>query len=362
MRAGCSTASCCTDELALSAPRRAGSSSWPVRFPLAAMALGTFLLGCGSTGDAGPRSADGVPTSCGEPAPCVYVTPDPTRVPPNTLLTYHGRGWRPGRPVRAVYAGACLGGSPPCFFVPQRSERVVPRADGTFVLRLRPPPGQLADPPEVTFRQGGARVDAVAPPGRFSPKDRSDTQAMAAAVTRLNAAVLRRAADPRKAPRRLSRQCSAILGRRGPAVLRRVIGAEHDSSEDTLKPFQPDLERFADDLESVQAEDPALRAGAQAWIRYVRAPRQHLEPGFCTALIRWRSQNFARSQQPIDPEAPSLLNDLRGDPRLPAAAARMRALGVDRDAAGLFAEGRRGVLENLLLVTDAMSSRVAESP
>jgi hypothetical protein len=45
-----------------------------------------------------------VPATCHEPAPCVYVTPDPTTVrTPGTVFTYHGRGWPANVEVEASY-------------------------------------------------------------------------------------------------------------------------------------------------------------------------------------------------------------------------------------------------------------------
>jgi hypothetical protein len=177
---------------------------------------------------------------------------------------------------------------------------------------------------------------------------------MAAAVTRLAHAIVRRAADPRSRPRPQSPECSAILRKRTSAGVRRVIGAGFQSPAEALRPFEPDLARFAGELESIEIGDSVLRAGAQGWIEHLRRPRRHFQPDFCTALIRWRAQGFPPSKRPVDPEVPNLLDDLHGDLRLPAAAATMRALGVDRNPAEAFAEGRRGVLSSGLLLLDAM--------
>ncbi len=141
----------------------------------------------------------------------------------------------------------------------------------------------------------------------------------------------------------------AILNQRVSPELGRVIGAGLQSSEEQLRPFGPDMERFAVDLESIEPGDPVLRAGAEAWIEHLRWPRQHFRPDLCTALVRWREEGFAPSRRPVDPDVPILLDDLRGDPRLAAAASRMRALGVDRHAAELFAEDEQGVINGALI-------------
>lgn len=193
-------------------------------------------------------------------------------------------------------------------------------------------------------------MDAVPLQGSASMADIEDAKAMAAAVRRLEAAIRRRKAIRPPESRRTSAQCLAILNARNSPAVGRVIGSGLQSSEEQLRPFEPDMRRFGAELESIKPEDPRLRAGAEAWSQHLRRPREHFRPDFCTALVRWRAEGFAAERRPVDPEVPGLLDDLRGDPRLAAAALRMRALGVDRQAAELFAEDERGVLNGILLL------------
>jgi len=313
----------------------------------AAMALSVLLAGCASE-DGSMRPSNGVPASCSGPPPCVYVTPDPTRTPPNALLTFHGRGWRPGRRVRATYNGPCDPQQPVCFS-PANAESVTPRPDGSFELRLRPPRRAPAEPSQVIFRQGGARVDPAPLPGSASAADLEDARAMAAAVTRLEDAIRRRTPNRSPGSDTSSGKCEAILNRKNSSAVSRVIGSGLQSSEEQLRPFEPDMRRFSAELASVRPEDAVLRAGVEAWSQQLRRPREHFRPDFCTALVRWRAEGFAPARRPVDPEVPGLLDDLRGDPRLAAAALRMRALGVDQHASELFAEDEGGVLNGILL-------------
>jgi hypothetical protein len=97
------------------------------------------------------------------------------------------------------------------------------------------------------------------------------------------------------------------------------------------------LAQLVAELERVPTADPALRSGRAAW----RAEAQFIGriapvPDVCGALETWRRAGFGGRGAPIDLAALGSPVADTAEPKLAAAAARMRALGVSAGAARRF--------------------------
>ena len=308
---------------------------------------------------------DPATTPCVEPAPCVYVTPDPAvEKTVGTVYEFPGQGWRAGSRVWAEFASFC----PPDAFCDSdyRVRRFRADGDGRFVFRLRYSPRRGGPLPEpwahggdhefelATFSQRRGRRasvtrDAIPPPPPSTPAERAEAGALAEAVQRAHRALERREGAASRALERslrAERKCDALIeyaqGRN--ERLGRVSSALFILFQDkaTLSAVRRQLEAFAVELASLSLSDPVLRAGAEAWIAAIRRERAWPRKSLCTLLRRWRRADWAPHARPVDPAAVgriSFTSEILDSEALDAAERRMRALAAGRRNAERFGGG-----------------------
>ncbi|MDA0172153.1 hypothetical protein OJ998_23825 [Solirubrobacter taibaiensis] len=301
-----------------------------------------------------------VAANCVDPAPCVYVSPDPAKVKrPGTIYVYRGRGWRPNRTVAAGYGSYCPPSASACAGVGLSSSFKADRR-GRFTFRLRhgnrlpadvPRPagaGGEADTIEFSqwtgrpFRSRSISRDATPVPPPSTPAQRVEARAVAASFARTA-----RALDAAERPVNRSmdryqqglRQCrDQLQGTADGRVVASLIGLAFDGA--LYAPVKPQLDALAGELERLALADPVLRAGADAWIAAVRRPRPWPDPDLCTVMQRWSETGFDLAQAPVPPDAGDrleLLTEIATTPAIADAAARLRALGAGRVAEASFA-------------------------
>ena len=325
-----------------------------------------LLPACGSAEGSRGRPAAAAGTGCVDPAPCVYVSPDPASVKrPGTVYVYRGRGWRPNRPVQAEYGSYCSPRASACAGVGLSSRFRTDRR-GRFTFRLRHgnllpprvprPAGAGGEADTIQFVQWSGREyqsrriarDATPKPPPSTPAQRAEARLIARSFARAGRAL--DAAErlvQRSAARydRQLRQCRHHLSRfeaRSPRgrVVSSLIGLAFEGS--LLVPVKPQLDALAAELERIEAKDAALRAGTDAWVAALRRPRPWPDPDLCTVMERWSQTGFDLDQAPVDPDAGyrfELATELDSARAVAKAAARLRALGAGRAAEEAFAGG-----------------------
>jgi hypothetical protein len=333
------------------------------RCAIAAGCCSLALAGCAAEAAAPPDpppdpASAKAPRGCIEPALCVYMAPKFDRSKTRVLYTYWGRGWRPRKPVEAEYGSFCTP-DVACAGV-GRSTQVRANRNGRFAFRfwagprrpkgVRKPVGYGSGPVQFRqwrgrpYRSGERTRDAIPLPVGGSAQDVADARSFAEASFRVLREIRRHARSTGDAAIGYNNElgrCRDIVNKEDPpaveAVVRKVTAFHLD---DVLYgPIQPALARFAAEVEAAQAADPVLRAGADAWAAHIREPRYHPAPSLCAVLRRWRDTGYAPAAAPVDPEAPTLGDDVFEDRRLEAAGTRMRRLGSGRVAAEMFGGG-----------------------
>lgn len=313
-----------------------------------------------------PASAqEAPPDSCVEPAPCVYVTPDPELDPVvDELYVFHGRGWRPRGRVEASLGEFC----PPGAFCDNNLITRRFRADGrgrfTFRLlyhwRRRPVlkpsavGGDDHDGPIAHFsqrRRRGSRVwkitrDAIPIPPISTPEERAEAAAVAAATLRAARALDRRERAASQASDRLFRRQKRACGDLSESMPPRAWRVESaltilDQDRTEVAVIRRELAAFAAELERLALRDPVLRAAAGAWIAAVRRTGRYPAEDSCTLLRRWARTGYARDARPIPPGASkqTLSWEIYDSEALDVAERRMRALGAGQTNALRFGGG-----------------------
>ena len=314
-----------------------------------------------------------VPTTCVDPPPCVYVTPDPEVVrAPGTIYVYRGRGWQPGARVTASYGSYCDPKFDLCAGVGlSRSFRANPQ--GRFIFRLRygnnvklgtpQPAGAGSEQESIRFFSDsladedpeGFGRDAIPPPPPSTPEQRAEALAVRDAVERATRAIAPTDDAVAESMRRYEDNisgCQKDLSRfedrsaRGRTVSV-LIGLAFDGA--MIAPVLPQLEAFARELEALTLTDPVLRAGADAWIAAVRRPRPWPSPDLCTVMRRWKQTGFDLARAPADRrwgDGAELGEEVTTQPAIRAASTHLRGLGAGRSAEERF----RGELVDLAVL------------
>jgi hypothetical protein len=296
---------------------------------------------------------------CVEPAPCVYVTPDPDVVKEvEAPYLFQGQGWRPRAVVTITFDEFC----PPNATCDNGSEtvRVRPDQHGKFTFTIRyggrvgglPRPAASGHPIGVRFEQrrgrGNVTRDALAVPPPSTPAERIEARAVARAVQRAHVALEKKedAAFARfrgavKAMRRCRGEGNGTLP---PDYILDVDDAMSHLLLDYAEHAAVDgeLRRFADDLERLQIQEPTLRAAADVWIAAIRRPRPWTVKRTCEEWARWRAAGYPRDRPPLDPSeeavgAQSFGSTIAFSEPIKAGGRRLRALGAGRRSGLRFA-------------------------
>jgi hypothetical protein len=325
-----------------------------------------FLLeGCGGTEHTSERLT-AWETGCIDPAPCVYVTPDPAKVTrPGTVYVYRGRGWRPNQPVHAEYGSYCSPRASGCAGVGLSSRFRTNRRGGfTFRLRhgnllpprVRRPAGAGGEADTILFVQWSGREhrsrrierDAIPKPPRSTPAQREEARVIARSFARAGRALDAAAKSVQRSAARYDnqlRRCQHHLSRfdgQSPRarVVSSLIGLAFEAS--LLVPVKPQLDALAAELEGIETQDAVLRAGRDAWVVALRRPRPWPAPDLCTVMEQWSATGFDLDRAPVHPDVGDRLElstELAASPAVADAAARLRALGAGRAAEETFAGG-----------------------
>ena len=195
-----------------------------------------------------------------------------------------------------------------------------------------------------------ATAQTPAPPAPASPPDeRAAAREFSFAAYRLRLAVKANRTEVIARARRYADPACRIDADKIPARRRRqsleaFVGVYvlvfFDAS---LSPQLPALVRFESELAAVPTRDRALRSGRAAW----RSSRSLLEDipavpaDLCAQIAAWRESGYRRDRIPkVSVPGKDFLDgfdeDDTTDPKLRAAARRMRALGVGASAARRF--------------------------
>jgi hypothetical protein len=324
-----------------------------------------LLPACGSAEHPSGRPA-AARAGCIDPAPCVYVSPDPRKVTrPGTVYVYRGRGWRPNRPVDAEYGSYCPPRASACAGVGLGTRFRTDRR-GRFTFRLRHgnllprrvprPAGAGGEADTIRFvqwsgREGRSRRierDAIPKPPRSTPAQREEARVIARSFARAARAL---DAAEQSVQRSVAgydhqlRQCRDQLrrfeqGTRRWHVVTALTSLAFEGA--LLVPVKPQLDMLAAELEGIAARDAVLRAGTDAWVAAIRRPRPWPEPDLCTVMGQWSKTGFDLDHAPVHPNAgyrQRLATELIYNPAVEDAAARLRALGGGRAAEDAFAGG-----------------------
>ena len=70
----------------------------------------------------------------------------------------------------------------------------------------------------------------------------------------------------------------------------------------TIRPVQSVIDDYATSLQSLNAEDPQLAAGAAAWRDFIDTVRAlpNLQPSYCAVLAEWAGNGFTDETAPVD--------------------------------------------------------------
>lgn len=302
-----------------------------------------------------------VPATCHEPAPCVYVTPDPrTARTPGTVFTYHGRGWPANADVDASYGSYCSPRAKVCAGVGLGSSFRTD-AEGRFTFRLvyarhvptyvPAPAGAGSEQESITFASDALPVrsdhesrgiDAQTPPPPSTPEQRAEAAALVE-VARRGAERLYRGDGPlpggTMSYEKEIERCRPDWDRFKDNTPRgRVIKALIDTTLDRsmIVPILPRLRPFATELERLPLADPVLRRGADAWIWEIRRPRYWPKPSLCAVVRRWKATGYDLDRAPVDPKTVGPISAFETPKEIGLAARRLRELGVGPDNASLF--------------------------
>jgi hypothetical protein len=285
---------------------------------------------------------------------------------PGTVYVYRGRGWRPNRSVEAEYGSYCPPRAEACATIVQTSRFRTDRR-GRFTFRLRHGNLLLPRVPRPASAGGGADTilfvqwsgregrsrrierDAIPKPPPSTPTQRDEARVIAQSFARASRALdaaewsVQRSAALYE---QQLRQCRYHLSRFKPRsphgyVVSSLIALAFEGS--LLVPVKPHLDTLVADVERIELQDAALRAGRDAWVAALRRPRPWPDPDLCTVMERWSQTGFDLAQAPVDPDTGYrrllLRIELTFAPAVAAAAARLRALGAGRAAEEAFAGG-----------------------
>jgi hypothetical protein len=314
-----------------------------------------------------------VPATCHEPAPCVYVTPDPVTVrAPGTVYTYRGRGWPANAQVQASYGSYCSPRFEVCAGVGAgKSFRA--DAKGRFIFRLvygRHVPRSVPGPAGAGGEQESIRfasdalpvrddeepreIDAQTPPPPSTPEQRAEAAALVE-VARRGAERLYRGNEPLPGGTMdYDKQIEVCRPDWEPfkdntprgRVIRVLLDTTLDRS--MIVPILPRLHPFADELERMPLADPVLRRGADAWIWEIRRPRYWPKPTLCAVIRKWKATGYDLKRAPVDPKTVGPISAFDSPKEIWQAANRLRELGVGPDGADLFG----GLIDANALVLD----------
>lgn len=195
-----------------------------------------------------------------------------------------------------------------------------------------------------------AAAQAPAPPPASPPDERAAAREFSFAAYRLRLAVkANRAELIARARRYADPACRIDLSdlpeRRAEQALEALVGVYLVVVLDTsLAPQLPAVRRLETELAAVPTRDRALRSGRAGW----RTTRKLLEgipaapADLCAQIAGWRESGYRRARAPKVPTLDEAFIEKFGeedettDPKLQAAARRMRALGVGASAARRF--------------------------